>query len=89
MYWKRDASGNFKILNPSRKYVGTPDATWTRVSFLASLKPTATTYQDWINKDWEKYYNGPVPGVARYIFPIPAEAITNSQGKLVNDGYQF
>ncbi len=89
MYWKRDASGNFKILNPSRKYVGTPDATWTRVSFLASLKPTATTYQDWIIKDWEKYYNGPVPGVARYIFPIPAEAITNSQGKLVNDGYQF
>lgn len=89
MYWKRDASGNFKILNPSRKYVGTPDATWTRVSFLASLKPTATTYQEWITKDWEKYYNGPVPGVARYIFPIPAEAITNSQGKLVNDGYQF
>ncbi|MBB6001418.1 RagB/SusD family nutrient uptake outer membrane protein [Arcicella rosea] len=89
MYWKRDASGNFKVLNPSRKYVGTPDATWTRVSFLASLKPTPTTYQEWITKDWEKYYNGPVPGVARYIFPIPAEAITNSQGKLVNDGYQF
>lgn len=89
MYWKRDASGNFKLLNPSRKYVGTPDATWTRVSFLASLKPTPTTYADWITKDWEKYYNGPVAGVARYIFPIPAEAITNSQGKLVNDGYGF
>ncbi len=89
MYWKRDASGNFKILNPSRKYIGTPDASWTRVSFLASLKPTATTYVDWLNKDWEKYYNGPVPGIARYIFPIPAEAITNSQGKLANDGYQF
>ncbi|MDR6560609.1 MULTISPECIES: RagB/SusD family nutrient uptake outer membrane protein [unclassified Arcicella] len=89
MYWKRDASGNFKVLNPSRKYVGVPDASWTRVSFLASLKPTATTYQDWITKDWDKYYNGPVPGIARYIFPIPAEAITNSQGKLLNDGYQF
>lgn len=89
MYWKRDASGNFKVLNPSRKYVGTPDATWTRVSFLASLKPTPTTYQEWITKDWEKYYNGPVPGVTRYIFPIPAEAITNSQGKLANDGYKF
>ncbi|MEA5256539.1 RagB/SusD family nutrient uptake outer membrane protein [Arcicella aquatica] len=89
MYWKRDASGNFKVLNPSRKYVGIPDASWTRVSFLASLKPTATTYQDWITKDWDKYYNGPVPGIARYIFPIPAEAITNSQGKLLNDGYQF
>ncbi len=89
MYWKRDASGNFKILNPSRKYIGTPDASWTRVSFLASLKPTATTYVDWLNKDWEKYYNGPVPGIARYIFPIPAEAITNSQGKLANDGYMF
>lgn len=89
MYWKRDASGNFKVLNPSRKYIGTPDATWTRVSFLASLKPTATTYQDWIIKDWDKYYNGPVAGIARYIFPIPSEAITNSQGKLLNDGYQF
>ncbi|MDI9878806.1 RagB/SusD family nutrient uptake outer membrane protein [Flectobacillus longus] len=89
MYWKRDASGTFKLLNPSRKYVGTPDATWTRVSFLASLKPTPTTYADWIIKDWEKYYNGPVAGVSRYIFPIPAEAITNSQGKLANDGYGF
>lgn len=89
MYWKRDASGTFKLLNPSRKYVGTPDATWTRVSFLASLKPTPTTYADWITKDWEKYYNGPVAGVSRYIFPIPAEAITNSQGKLANDGYGF
>jgi hypothetical protein len=32
---------------------------------------------------------GPVAGVSRYIFPIPAEAITNSQGKLANDGYGF
>jgi hypothetical protein len=89
MYWKRDVSGNFKLLNPSRKYVGNPDATWTRVSFLASLKPTPTTYADWIIKDWEKYYNGPVAGVSRYIFPIPDDAVKASQGKIVNDGYGF
>jgi hypothetical protein len=89
MYWKRNTSGVFTILNPNRKYIGTPDATWTKVSFLASMK-TTTGYGEWILKDWDKHYNsGPAKGVARYIFPIPSEAITNSQGKLANDGYQF
>jgi hypothetical protein len=92
MYWKRDASGNFVVLNPNTKYIGAPDASWTKVSFLASMKTTLTTtgYIEWLTKDWDRYYNsGPVPGVVRYVFPIPAEAITNSQGVLANDGYKF
>jgi starch-binding outer membrane protein, SusD/RagB family len=92
MYWKVSPNGNsITILNPSRKYIGTPDASWTRTSLLASLKTTTTTtgFVDWITKDYANHTNGPKPGVARYIFPIPAEAITNSQGKLNNDGYMF
>jgi starch-binding outer membrane protein, SusD/RagB family len=89
MYWKRNSSGEFVILNPNRKYVGIPDESWQRVPFLQGLYNNLTTYAEWITKDWENYYNGPQPGVARYIFPIPAEAITNSQGKLDNNGYRF
>lgn len=89
MYWKRNSSGDFVVLNPNRKYIGLPDASWTRVPFLQGLYNNLTTYSEWITKDWENYYNGPQPGVARYIFPIPAEAITNSQGKLDNSGYKF
>ena len=44
---------------------------------------------EWITKDWENYYDGPQPGVARYIFPIPHIAIENSQGIIKNDGYGF
>ena len=89
MYWKRNSSGEFVVLNPNRKYIGAPDESWTRVPFLAGLSNSVTTYAEWILKDWENHYNGPQPGVARYIFPIPAEAITNSQGKLDNSGYRF
>jgi starch-binding outer membrane protein, SusD/RagB family len=91
MYWKVNSSGQFAILNPNRKYIGTPDASWTRTALLASLKVSTTTtgFADWITKDFANHTNGPKPGVARYIFPIPAEAITNSQGKLTNDGYMF
>lgn len=89
LYWKRNASGDFVVLNPNRKYIGLPDASWQRVPFLAGLSNSVTTYSEWILKDWTNYYNGPQPGVARYIFPIPAEAITNSQGKLDNNGYRF
>lgn len=90
MYWKRDASGRFTLLNPNTKIAAAPDATWNRVSFLLSLRTNTGAYQDWILKDWRNYISdGPKPGVARYIFPIPQEAITNSQGTLKNDGYQF
>lgn len=89
MYWKRDESGKFTILNPNRKVVAPPDDSWTQQSFLLSLHDDALQYAEWITRDWENYYNGPRPGVVRYIFPIPADAISASQGTLTNDGYQF
>lgn len=90
MYWKRDESGRFTLLNPDFKVAAPPDDSWNRVSFLLSLRSETTTYQEWILKDWRNYISeGPKPGVVRYIFPIPQEAITNSQGTLKNDGYQF
>lgn len=90
MYWKRNEAGKFVVLNPNSKVNGTPDATWTRVPFVRSMyDATKMTYSDFVIKDWEPYYNGPVPGVARYVFPIPEEAVAASQGKIDNSGYQF
>ncbi len=89
MYWKRDQSGKFTILNPNRKIVAPPDDSWNQESFLLSLHDDVRGYDEWITRDWENYYNGPVPGVVRYIFPIPSEAIEASQGTLTNDGYMF
>ena len=89
MYWKLDESGQFTVLNPNRKLAAPPDETWNRESFLLSLHDDVMTYSEWITRDWANYINGPKPGVVRYIFPIPAEAITNSQGTLSNDGYMF
>lgn len=90
IYWKLDESGHFTVLNPNRKILAAPDQTWTRSSWLLGLHSDATTYQQWITKDWRNYIDeGPKPGVVRYIFPIPEEAITNSQGFLKNDGYGF
>lgn len=89
MYWKLDESGQFTVLNPNRKLAAPPDETWNREPFLIGLHNEVTTYSEWITRDWANYINGPKPGVVRYIFPIPAEAITNSQGTLSNDGYMF
>jgi hypothetical protein len=89
MYWKRDENGKFVILNPNRKILAPPDDSWTQVPFLLSLHDDTTTYDEWILKDWENYINGPNPGVVRYIFPIPTNAIENSRGVLQNDGYNF
>lgn len=90
IYWKRDAAGHFVVLNPNHKVIGSPDASWTRESWLLSLHDNTATYAPWITKDWRNYINeGPKPGVVRYVFPIPQEAITNSQGTLTNDGYAF
>ena len=90
IYWKLDGSGHFTVLNPNHKVLSPPDDTWTRQSWLIGLHNDNTTYQQWITNDWRNYIDqGPKPGVARYIFPIPAEAVTNSQGVLKNDGYQF
>ncbi len=90
IYWKLDESGRFTVLNPNQKIAAAPDDTWTRESWLLSLHHETNTYQEWIVKDWRNYItDGPKPGVVRYIFPIPEEAITNSQGVLANDGYGF
>ncbi|GAA0878912.1 RagB/SusD family nutrient uptake outer membrane protein [Algoriphagus jejuensis] len=89
MYWKLDAKGDFTILNPNTKVVAPPDDSWTQVPFLLSMHDEVKTYADWITKDWNNYYNGPKPGIARYIFPIPASAVANSQGTLDNSGYGF
>lgn len=89
MYWKRDESGDFTILNPNRKVIAPPDDSWNQVPFLLSLHDEENMYDEWILRDWENYYNGPNPGVTRYIFPIPTIAIENSMGTLQNDGYGF
>lgn len=90
MYWKVDDKGNFVVLNPDTKVATAPDETWKRQSFLLQLYSSTTTYQEWITKDFSKYYlDGPKPGVARYIYPIPAINIANSDGTLNNDGYEF
>ena len=89
MYWKIDESGDFVILNPDTKILAAPDDTWTRTSFLIGLHDDLLTYREWITRDYENHINGPKPGVARYIFPIPTIAVENSQGTLTNDGYGF
>lgn len=85
IYWKRDESGKFVILNPNRKIAAAPDETWTRSPFLIDLVDEVTTYDEWITRDWANYTGG----VVRYIFPIPTQGIENSRGVLQNDGYGF
>lgn len=91
LFWKQDESGNFQLLNPNSKVLTPPDDTWNQAPFLLALHDDATVYDDWVLYDWENYINPPWghEGVVRYIFPIPQEAITNSQGTLVNEGYEF
>ncbi|WNH14408.1 RagB/SusD family nutrient uptake outer membrane protein [Thalassobellus suaedae] len=89
IYWKVDENGDFIILNPDTKLPAPPDDTWNEDQFLLKLHDDVLTYDDWITGNWYNYYNGTKPGVARYIFPIPAKAISSSQGKLKNDGYDF
>ncbi|MBN7811295.1 RagB/SusD family nutrient uptake outer membrane protein [Algoriphagus sp. H41] len=89
MYWKVDARGEFVILNPNTKVVAPPDDSWNQVPFLLSMHDETYTYSQWITKDWANYIEGPKPGVVRYIFPIPASAVANSQGTLDNSGYGF
>lgn len=91
LYWKRDESGNFMMLNPNEKVLAAPDDTWTRSAFLSTLYDGGKdTYAEWITRDWDNYIDGgPAPGVVRYIFPIPTAGIENSQGVLKNDGYGF
>lgn len=90
MYWKRNDAGKFIVLNPNTRVAGVPDPSWTRVPFTRAMyDATKMTYSEFVTKDWEPYYNGPVPGVTRYIFPVPEEAVSASQGKVDNNGYMF
>lgn len=90
IYWKLDESGKFTVLNPDTKIAAAPDDSWNRETWLLGLHNEIETYQPWITMDWRNYIDeGPKPGVARYIMPLPEEAITNSQGTLANDGYSF
>ena len=84
IYWKRDESGKFVVLNPNLK-IADADETWTRSPFLIDMHDDVTTYDEWITRDWASYTNG----IVRYIFPMPTEAIANSRGTLLNDGYGF
>lgn len=89
IFWKRNESGRFTVLNPNTKVIVPPDDTWTKSSFLIDLHDNSKTYDEWITRDWVNYINGPAPGVVRYIFPIPSIGIDNSKGVLKNDGYGF
>lgn len=88
LFWKRDESGHFTMLNPNKKialskHTALQDAGWTKSDFLLAMHDATLTYKEWITKDWANYTNGTV----RYIFPIPAGEIAN--GVLKNDGYNF
>ena len=89
MYWRRNLSGKLEILNPNRKVTETPDPSWTRVNFIRDMFDANLGYKEWVTRDYKNYISGPKPGVARYIFPIPEEAVSASQGKLDNKGYMF
>ncbi|MCV9388828.1 RagB/SusD family nutrient uptake outer membrane protein [Reichenbachiella ulvae] len=91
IYWKLDESGNFVILNRNTNVVLSPEeqVEWNQEQFLLSLHDDELGYDEWITRDWANYIDGPVPGVVRYIFPLPADAISSSQGTLDNSGYEF
>ncbi len=91
IFWKVDESGNFVVLNPDEDVLVAPDDSWNRDGWLTSLWDNLRNdYPEWMVKDWRNYIDeGPKPGTARYIFPLPEEAVTNSQGTLSNDGYAF
>ncbi|HJX71008.1 MAG TPA: hypothetical protein VJ346_03620, partial [Bacteroidales bacterium] len=86
--------GDLLIYNKFRKVTAAPDDTWTRQSWLISMKSTTTgLYAEWITRDYANYLDppwsdDPEPSI-RYIFPIPTLGIDNSKGVLKNDGYHF
>lgn len=84
---KSNADGTLTILNRDFKQVATPtDPAYIRVKWLLNLKSStdASTYNPFIEQQFSPY-TFPV----KYISPIPAVGITNSQGVLKNDGYGF
>ncbi len=91
MYWKLDETGEFVVYNPDFKTVNPDPNEWNETQFLLYLHDNsrASGYREWIERDWANYTDGPKPGVVRYIFPTPANAVESSQGTLKNDGYGF
>ena len=91
MYWKLDETGEFVVYNPDFKTTNPDVNEWNETPFLLDLHDDSrpSGYREWIERDWVNYYDGPAPGVARYIFPTPTIAVENSQGTLTNDGYGF
>jgi hypothetical protein len=84
---KTNTDGTLTILNRDYKQVATPaDPAYVRYKWLLDIKKTSdvTTYNPFI----EQYFS-PYTFPVKYISPIPAVGITNSQGVLKNDGYGF
>jgi hypothetical protein len=84
-FWKSAGAG-IEIYNRNLKKLVAPDDTWNKDGFLIDLNDDLLEYDEWILRTWENYtdpYWGS-KGVVRYIFPIPAEAISNSQGTISN-----
>jgi hypothetical protein len=86
VYWSRNADGTIKIFSTDTRVIPTDVANWTRTTWLANLKSSTGIggYQNWISWYWVNYTNS-----VRYIMPIPASAVTSSQGVLKNDGYGY
>ncbi|GJM64236.1 RagB/SusD family nutrient uptake outer membrane protein [Persicobacter diffluens] len=85
-YTRTDDSGELIIFNTHEQVSFNPDPElWSRQDWLIKLYDEDNgTYAEWITRDWANYVH-PV----RYIFPIPIGAISASEGKLDNNGYNF
>lgn len=87
IYVKTNADGTISILNLNEKLAVAPtDPAYVRKNWLIDLKKTSdpTTYNAFINSYFSPYQNA---NPVKYIFPLPAVAITNSLGLLKNEGY--
>ncbi|MBL3656115.1 RagB/SusD family nutrient uptake outer membrane protein [Fulvivirga sediminis] len=84
--WVRNEGDELIIYDTDTKAVPADIENWEQRDWLLGLSDDAQPdgYQEWITHDWARYTH-PV----RYIFPIPAIGIDNSQGVLQNDGYGF
>jgi len=86
VYWKRNTDGTLKIYSTDTRAVPVDVTNWTRTAWLSGLKSSLGVdgYANFISWYWVNY-KAPV----RYIMPIPASAVTASQGVLKNDGYGY
>lgn len=87
IYAKTNADGTLSILNPNEKLAVAPvDPAYVRYQWLIALKRVSdpTTYNSFINTYFSPYLKA---NPVKYVFPLPAVAITNSLGLLKNEGY--